>query len=179
MYPKNRKEGKNFFSIFQCLRCKRYLFAKENQKAKKCPQCGKNNKMNNVMIEEIVASRTEAMNTVKRKQNHIALLKFGSMPDFKAENMFYIRTLNDDANGKGEIDEMILESDDDYINFLKILKEIKKDYNEFPPYVLKILAKKYGISESKLKIHENRAIREGFLIKQNREKGMFLYKISF
>ena len=160
------------YLIFRCNKCKRYLYVKTIQKSKKCLQCGHIHKVSNISKSgEIVNGMTNAINTVKEKQNELAQKEMGNGPEFRGSQDFKIvrkqkgkRFQTNDMGGESELTD----------KFKRMLIEISGMYKEFPDYIIEMMAKNYGIPNSELKLLIKYFLKKGFLIRLEN----YLYTIN-
>ena len=77
------KKDETPYLIFACKKCKEYSYVKTTQKTKKCLRCGRTHQVQRILNDgEVVCGMTEAVNSVKRKQNELAIPEFRSGSDF-------------------------------------------------------------------------------------------------
>lgn len=159
------------YLIFRCNKCKRYLYVKTIQKSKKCLQCGHIHKVSTISISgEIVNGMTNAINTVKEKQNELAVKESGNNLEFRGWQDFRvvkkqkdIKFHNNEIDSENELTE----------KFKRMLIELSKTYKEFPDYVIEVMAEDYNIPNSEIKVLTRYFLKEGFLIQLDN----YLYSI--
>jgi len=143
------KKDETPYLVFTCKKCRQYSYVKTVQKTKKCLRCGRTHQVKDILgLGEVVYGMTEAVNTVKRKQNKLATPEFRSEGDFVvASNKFPTRTPVKKSKTK-----VISDKDNDKnsnLNFQEqfneVLLELSKLYGKFPKYMLEIMAENYGI----------------------------------
>jgi hypothetical protein len=147
--------------VFPCAKCKQYTYVKVIQKTKKCIRCGHSHVVLKVLKKgEIVKGISSAVDTVKMKQDEFALKELGTYPEFRVANDFKI-----DKSIKPQLNITDDDSDDEnYARFRKLLLELSDLYREFPYYVIEIMAEKYGIPDSEVKLLTRNFQKEGILI---------------
>ncbi|MFW9989987.1 MAG: DUF1922 domain-containing protein [Candidatus Odinarchaeota archaeon] len=159
------KRDKTPYIVFPCIKCHQYMYAKDSQKSKKCLRCGQSHKISEIKDNvEIVKGMSRAVKIVKKRQNELALIELGSLPQFKSLNDFQITM---PMIGNDEVIDMRLFENDYLLKFSKILKEISEMYKEFPLYIIEMMAEKYNIPKLELKLIMNLFIRQGILIRLN------------
>jgi hypothetical protein len=142
------KKDETPYLIFECAKCKQYLYVKTTQKGKKCLRCGRNHTVLRIMNSgEIVYGMTAAVEMVKKRQDEYGKKKLGHTPEFRAFGDFtvVVKKSNNIAE-KGEES-----SEETTRQFKKMLKEIYSAYKKFPYYIIEIMAENYGILASELK----------------------------
>ena len=159
------KRDETPYIVFGCKKCNQFMYVKETQKRKKCLRCGRSHKVSDIKNSgEIVNGMTNAVKTVKEKQNDLALKELGTLPEFKSLNDFRI-TKNMKSISK-TIDNCIVENDYLY-KFKKMLIELSEMYNEFPFYIIEMMAEDYGIPESEVKLMTTMFVKQGILVRLN------------
>lgn len=156
------KKDETSYLIFECAKCKQYLYVKTTQKGKKCLRCGRNHRVSNILSSgEIVYGMTAAVEMVKRRQNELGKKELGHTPEFRAFGDFTVAvkksneiTLNDEEF-----------SEETTTQFKKILKEVSLTYKKFPLYIIEIMAEIYGIPASELKNLTKTFQKKGILIR--------------
>jgi len=110
---------------------------------------------------EIVKGISTAVETVKRKQDEFALNELGTYPQFRALNDIKIdKMIKLQQNMPEQKNE-----DENYAKFKKLLIELSDLYREFPFYVIEIMAEKYEIPNSEVKLLTRNFLNQGILIK--------------
>ena len=168
------KKDETPYIIFNCSKCKQYMYVKTTQKTKKCLRCGRHHKVATIINSgEIVNGMTNALNTVKQKQAEFGLIKGGDTPEFRVAGDFKSsrKVVFTSASKIKELDV----NEDYSANFKRLLSEVSRSYKKFPYYIIEIMAEEYNIPNNKLKILIPDFLRRGFL-KRVREN---LFKISF
>ena len=139
------KKDETPYLIFACRKCQQFAYVKTTQKTKKCLRCGRTHKVSSLSEEEFVYGMTTAVDTVKKKQNELAVPEFRSNSDFvvAANNIgrpkskvYALRNSDQEFDYKGKFNEMLM--------------ELSKLYGKFPKYMLEIMAENYGIPHSEL-----------------------------
>jgi len=120
---------------------------------------------------EIVYGMTAAVDTVKKKQNELAIPKFRSSSDF-------VVATNSIARPKSRINALInKDQESDYKGkFKEMLMELSKLYGKFPKYLLEIMAENYGIPSQDLPNLITEFNKKGILTLLRDED--FYYKIT-
>lgn len=155
------KKDETPYLIFACKKCKEFSYVRTVQKTKKCLRCGRKHQVRDILKNgEVVSGMTEAVNTVKRKQNELAT------PEFRSGSDFIVAT-HSVARPKSRINA--LKNNDQEIDyrhkFNEMLFELSRLYKRFPKYMLEIMAEDYQIPSIELKTLIRSAIKTGVLIK--------------
>jgi hypothetical protein len=164
-WVKNKKP----YLIFKCAKCSRFLYIIASQKTKKCFQCGYNHKVKTIRnIEETVLGLTKAIDTVKQKQNELAIKQLGMNPDLRTTNDFCV-------SNEYDIESVVLsnkklEKNEDKLDysgsFKNLLDKIAKKYHNFPYYMITLLNEtEYKIPVEELKLLIKKFTREKKIIK--------------
>ena len=155
------KKDETPYLVFSCKKCKEFSYVKTVQKTKKCLRCGRTHQVRDILNEsEEVNGMTEAVNTVKRKQNEITIPEFRSGSDFVIVSKKIVKPKNKEK----ELREN--EEDIDYSNkFTEVLLELSRLYKKFPKYLIEIKAEDYQIPSHVLNNLIRSAIKSGKLIK--------------
>ncbi len=153
------KKDETPYLIFACSKCEEFSYVKTTQKTKKCLRCGRTHQVRNILNDgEVVNGMTEAVNTVKRKQNELATPEFRSGSDF-------VVTTNSIVQPKSKI--KLVKDEDQEVDygqkFTEMVLEISKLYKRFPKYLLEIMAEDYGIPALELKTLIRSAKKSGIL----------------
>ena len=171
------KKDETPYLIFACSKCEEFSYVKTTQKTKKCLRCGRTHQVRNILNDgEVVNGMTETVNTVKRKQNEIAIPEFRSGSDFVIATHSGIRPnsfrLKSNVIELKEGDQEI-----DYSGkFNDMLLELSKLYKRFPEYLLEIKTDDYGIPKSELMFLIRNAIESGDLIKNEGDDKYYRYR---
>jgi hypothetical protein len=168
------KRDETPYLIFACKKCQQFSYVKTVQKTKKCIRCGRNHQVQDILKNgEIVSGMTEAVNTVKRKQNELATPEFRSGSDF-------IVTTHSVTSSKSRINS--LKNNVQEINykheFNEMLFELSRLYKRFPKYMIEIMAEDYQIPSIELKALIRSAKKDGMLIKNGDNDLYYRYKKS-
>ncbi len=147
--------------MFPCAKCKQYTYVKNTQKTKKCIRCGYSHTVSKIVESgEIVRGISNAVETVKIRQNEFALKELGTYPQFRALNDIKIdKMIKLQQNMPDEKSE-----DENYTKFKKLLIELSDLYREFPYYIIEIMAEKYEIPNSEVKLLTRNFLNQGILI---------------
>ena len=159
------KKDETPYLIFACAKCEEFSYVKTTQKTKKCLRCGRTRQVRNILNDGVVVyGMTEAVNTVKRKQNELATPEFRSGSDF-------VVTTNSIVQPKSRVNFVRDEDQEvDYgQKFTEMVLEISKLYKRFPKYLLEIMAEDYGIPPIELKTLIRSAKKSGELIKNGND----------
>jgi len=155
------KRDETPYLIFNCSKCKQFSYVKTTQRTKECLRCGRQHKVSNIINSgEIVKGMTTAVETVKTRQNELAIKDLGKNPELRASDEF---TVVSSPKKKPNFDT-IQDTNDLISKFEKMLHEISDSYTEFPFYVFEIMAENFGIPLSELKILIKNFLKKGFLI---------------
>ena len=154
------------YLIFECSKCKQFMYVKITQKGKKCLRCGRAHVVSKlVVLGEIVYGMTAAVEEVKRKQNDFSLTELGHDPELRAFTDFKVSGFTPQSE-ECEQTRSDREQEEDFSDqFTKMLREIKSTYKTFPNYVLEVMADNYMIPHSTLKSLINQFQKKGILIK--------------
>lgn len=167
------EKDKTPYLVFACKKCQQFSYVKTSQKTKKCLRCGRPHQVESVLDEgEIVYGMTLAVNTVKRKQNELAV------PEFRSQNDFIINTkkIYNNNNTLSIIKRKNGNEPDNTLKFEALLRELSKLYGKFPRYMIEIMAENSGISSQDLLILMKEFKNKGFLTILKDED--FYYKVS-
>jgi hypothetical protein len=121
---------------------------------------------------EIVQGITDAVNTLKRKQNALAI------PEFRSQNDFVLETNRKTRNSKFIPDskDINLNESDDENKFKSLLNNLSKQYPKFPVYMIDIMAKDAGIPPLEIPLLIDKFAKKGFLIRLKAED--LYFKVS-
>ncbi|MFX0167311.1 MAG: DUF1922 domain-containing protein [Candidatus Hodarchaeota archaeon] len=158
------KKDETPYLIFQCAKCKQYLYTKTTQKGKKCLRCGRNHTVSIILNSgEIVNGMSAAVEMVKKRQNELGKKELGHSPELRAFGDFTVAVKKSEdriRDGDGS-------SEDTIRQFEKMLKEIYSTYKKFPLYIIEIIADNYGIPASELEVLTRSFQKKGILIRLN------------
>lgn len=143
------KKDETAYLIFECTKCRQFMYVKTTQKGKKCLRCGRNHTVSKILDSgEIVNGMTAAVEDVKEKQNDFGISELGHAPELRAFDDFKVAGFTPQDTQA----ETIIEQEEEYSHqFLRMLREISKTYTTFPRYVIEVMADNYMIPPSKLK----------------------------
>ncbi len=150
------------YLIFSCAKCKRWLYVKTTQKTKKCLSCGRYHTVQKILDKGIIViGMSEAISKIKQKQNELALKEIGNNPDLKTDNSFF---LSKDINLKKK--KLIANTPNiDYDrSFNELLVHLSKNYQRFPKYLIRLLAKDYEIPTNEIDLLITKFTMKGMLI---------------
>jgi len=154
------KKDKTPYVVYACKKCRQYMYAKTIQKSKKCVRCGRIHTMSSILKSgDIVLGISTAVDMVKQKQDEFAINELGTRPNFRTLNDFTIRTFYDSKREE----EVSTEYEG---KFKKILRELSRNHDSFPLYIVEIMAENYGIPISEVKILTRNFQKQGILLKQ-------------
>jgi len=155
------KKDETPYLIFACKKCQQYSYVKTSQKTKKCLRCGRSHQVNTILKEgEIVFGMSLAVNTVKRKQNELAIPEFRSQSDFVIESKRYPNNSNNLIYSKAKSNENL----DNESKIKVLLYNLSKLYRKFPAYMIEIVAEETGISQQERSILIEKLKKSGFLV---------------
>ena len=155
------KKDESPYLIIACKKCQEYSYVKTTQKTKKCLRCGRTHQVRSILTDGVVVNgMTEAVNTVKRKQNELGTPEFRSGIDFVVSTNSIARPKSRLKAEKKEDQEIDYDE-----KFTEMLLELSKLYKRFPKYMLEIMAEDYGIPTIELKSLIWSAKKSGMLIK--------------
>jgi len=139
------KKDETPYLIFACRKCQQFSYVKNTQKTKKCLRCGRTHQVSSLSEGETVYGMTAAVDTVKKKQNELAV------PEFRSNSDFIVST-NTISRPKIRVNAL-RNSDQEFDykrKFNEMLIELSKLYGKFPKYMLEITAENYNIPRSEL-----------------------------
>lgn len=168
------KKDETPYLIFACKKCSEYSYVKTVQKTKKCLRCGRTHQVLDILkYVDVVYGMTEAVNSVKKKQNEL------TTPEFRSGSDFVVAT-NTFARSKSRIKALRNKNQEiDYEeNFTEMLLQLSKLYKQFPKYMIEIMAEDYGIPAIALKTLIRSAEKIGALIKNDDSNLYYKYKGS-
>ena len=167
------KKDETPYLIFACKKCQQFLYVKTTQKTKKCLRCGRSHQVKNVLNEgEIVSGMTLAVNTVKGKQNELAITEFRSQNDFIIDTKSIQNNSLTFAYSKKENSD----EPDNRLKFKTLLLNLSKLYSKFPAYMIELMAEDTDIPNQELPRLIKKFKKKGFLIPIKDE--LFYYKIA-
>ena len=156
------KKDETPYLIFECAKCKQYLYVKTTQKGKKCLRCGRTHTVSTIInTGEIVNGITAAVEMVKIRQDEFGKKELGHTPEFRAFGDFKAATQKS-KNIFVDDDESIEETTR---QFRKMLSEISAMYKKFPIYIIEIMAENYGIPIVELKNLTKSFQKKGILVR--------------
>ncbi len=166
------KRDETPYLIFACRKCGGFSYVKTVQKTKKCLRCGRTHQVRDILKNsDVVYGMTEAVNTVKRKQNEFAT------PEFRSGSDFIVAT---HSIAKPKSKGNALKSEDQEIDyspkFNEMLFELSRLYKRFPEYMLDIIAEDYKIPAIELISLMRNAKKSGVLIKDGDDDMYYRYK---
>ncbi len=167
------KKDKTPYLIFACKNCQQFVYVKTTQKTKKCLRCGRSHKVKTVLNEgEIVHGMTLAVDTVKRKQNELAV------PEFRSQNDFIIDTksIHNNDISFSYAKAKFSDEPDNSLKFKTLLLNLSKLHRKFPAYMIEIMAEDIGIPSHEIPRLIKKFKKKGFLIPL--KDAQFYYKIS-
>ena len=155
------KKDNTPYLIFECAKCKQYLYVKTTQKRKKCLRCGHTQSISTIINNgEIVNGMTAAVDLVKRRQNEFAKKELGHIPEFRAYGDFKVAT----QKSKNLFIHNKDFSEETSSKFKELLNDISSTYKKFPLYLIEIIAENYGIAISELKDLIKTFQKQGILV---------------
>ena len=167
------EKDKTSYLVFACKQCQQYSYVKTTQKTKKCLRCGRSHQVKRILSEgQIVYGMTQAVNTVKQKQNELAVPEFRSHGDF----IITTNTISNNTNTISPSAKKIKNKTESIIKFKALLHELSNLYDKFPAYMLEIMAENSGISSHELPHLIKTFKKRGYLILLKDED--FYYKTS-
>jgi len=155
------EKDKTPYLIFACKNCQQFFYVKTSQKTKKCLRCGRSHQVKTILDEgEIVLGMTLAVNTVKQKQNDLAI------PEFRSQGDFIINTNRTDNknNSFSTSEKRIKTKNETEAKFKKLLYELSTLYDKFPAYMIEIMAENSGIPSQELPNLIKKFKKRGLLI---------------
>lgn len=169
------KKDETRYLIFECSKCRQFMYVKTTQKGKKCLRCGRTHIVSKIIDSgEIVNGMTTAVDEVKKKQNEFGISELGHAPELRAFSDFKVAGLSS-QNKDVEQKEVDIASEEDFSEqFTIMLKEIASTYKSFPGYVIEVMADNYMIPHSQLKFLKKQFETKGILKKLSDNS----YKVS-
>lgn len=167
------EKDKTPYLVFACSKCQQFSYVKTSQKTKKCLRCGHSHQVKSLLNEgEIVFGMTLAVNTVKEKQNELAV------PEFRSQNDFIINTksIHRKSDTYPISNEENRHEPENKLKFKALLLELSKLYGKFPAYMIDIMAENSGISSQEVPLLIKAFKKKGFLILLKDEE--FYYKVA-
>ncbi len=159
------KRDETPYIVFACKKCKQYMYVKHTQKTKKCLRCGRTHKVSDISNSgEIVNGMTAAVETVKEKQNELAIQELGSAPGFNAFGDFKPHAPKKPKKRKIEHSG---KADDYILQFQKMLIKLEDLYTKVPYFAFEILAENYNIPDSELRILIHSFQKKGIIIRDS------------
>jgi len=156
------KKDETPYLIFECAKCKQYLYVKTTQKGKKCLRCGRTHTVSTIInTGEFVNGITAAVEMVKKRQDEFGKKELGHTPEFRAFGDFKVATQKS-KNVFVDDDES---SEETTTQFKKMLKEISSTYKKFPLYIIEVMAENYGIPIAELKNLTKSFQKKGILVR--------------
>ncbi|TXT65427.1 MAG: hypothetical protein BAJALOKI1v1_430018 [Promethearchaeota archaeon] len=164
---KGIQKDKKPYIIFQCAKCRQYMYVKPAQKSKKCLRCGKMHSLQAIKEchqVDIVYGMSNALNRVKSLQNDFALKYIKAAPALQAQYQFSPIKKNNEANTvkKTAAQEKTKE---EVVRIL--IMDLSHQYKEFPSYMLSMVAQEHNIDQKTLDGIIRHFIREKELIATN------------
>lgn len=155
------KKDETPYLVFTCKKCRQYSYVKTVQKIMKCLRCGRTHQVKDILnLGEIVCGMTAAVETVKQKQNELAIPEFRSEGDFVVARIKKTkRKIPSDSDGDKDNDKSV----DIERRFIEVLLELSKLYGKFPKYMLEIMADNYAIPALELKLLIKSFKKQGIL----------------
>ncbi len=165
------KSDETPYLVFSCKKCNQYTYAKTTRKSKKCARCSHLNIIEEVKVNgEVVNGISIAVEVVKLRQNQFAIEELGTSPEFRTVDDFKITTTS-----QKEFSIIKDDKDEDYYSKFSLgLQELHGLYKKFPIYMIELIAEKYSIPESEIKLLIKTFQKERKLIKTNGN----LYKLN-
>ncbi|MFX0032553.1 MAG: DUF1922 domain-containing protein [Candidatus Hodarchaeota archaeon] len=152
------------YLIFACMKCQQYIYMKTTQKSKKCLRCGRSHQVKLIQERgEVVYGISKAVDRVKELQNNLGQVKLSAEKEFAIISRKKIQEISSN------------ESLDN--TFHALLKNLSAKYNEFPLYLIKIMAEDYQIPCSEIDLLIKRFIKERILISLKNRNFQYIFKI--
>ncbi len=154
------------YLIFACRNCNQLIYSKLSQKTKKCPKCGKIHVINkNKEKGKIIDGISKTFEYVKEKQNQFAIKSSNGKLEFQTLNDYSPRRksiLNNENRPRLKLEQVLNE---EYSNkFTLLLQKLSNSYEEFPFYLIELMADDFNIPISELRILINSFKHKGLLI---------------
>ncbi|TXT57110.1 MAG: hypothetical protein BAJALOKI2v1_540012 [Promethearchaeota archaeon] len=157
------KKDEKPYLVFPCMKCGYYTYAKLSQRGKKCFRCGRNHQITKIRnLGEIVHGMSNAVETVKEKQNELAREELGNDPEFRSKKSFRKRLTPAFESQNSENSEGS-KTEGGYEKFKNKLRNKTKHFAEFPGYVIQLIAEKCGLSRQEERQYILKLREEGFL----------------
>ncbi|MFX1593769.1 MAG: hypothetical protein ACFFCL_13835 [Promethearchaeota archaeon] len=160
------KKDETPYLVFPCSKCHQFTYVKTTRKYKKCARCGRLHTISKIMSSgEIVNGISTAVEVVKNKQDNYAIRELGTPPEFRTFNDFKIVNSIKGRINKDEI-RAKEEDDEEYcFKFKHMLHELSCTYSKFPFYIIEMMAEKYNIPNSEVKLLVKTFQKQGLLIR--------------
>ena len=163
MENQNWKRDDKPYLVFLCEKCKQYSYVKVGQKFKTCLRCGKRYEVSRIINSgEIINGITNALNHVKVKQNELISQINSKHSELRTENDFII-TLNHKIQPNQKLCEREKKNIDIPNLFETMLNKLSCLYQEFPRFMIELMAEEYHIPKDDLNLLINNFKLKGIL----------------
>lgn len=154
------------YIVFTCSKCEQYIYVKSTQKTKKCLRCNRTHQVKNITWGMIVKGMTAAVNTVKERQNELALKELGELPDLHTHTDFSIASSIDDAMPAlvKNRNKNLQEGEGYDERFKEGLKQLSKMYKQLPDYLIKMMVEEKSIPSNEGELLIRKYVQLGVLI---------------
>lgn len=138
--PKWKKDTSPYI-VYTCLKCGQYSYVKSTQKTKKCLRCNRTHQVKNITWGVVVKGMSAAIETVKEKQNTLAIKELGEHPDLHTHTDFCIASAKGENMSKSmkKGNKTIQEGEDYEGKFREGLEQLSKIYTQIPDYLVKMM----------------------------------------
>ena len=154
------------YLVFTCLKCGQYSYVKTTQKTKKCLRCGRTHQVKNITWGDVVKGMTAAVETVKERQNKLAIKELGERPDLHTPTDFCIASSIDEelSPSTKNMSKNVQEGEDYDENFKEGLKQLSKMYKQIPDYLIKMMVEEELIPTSEGELLIRKFVQLGLLV---------------
>jgi hypothetical protein len=160
------KKDKKPYIIFKCPNCEQYMYVKPSQKSKKCLRCEKTYSVEKIKIHfkvEIVKGMSNAVERVKDLQNQFAIKNLKEKPKLKSQNTFFTPTNINSTHIRNKKTIETMQKNTLERQFTELLEVLSEQFNEFPKYMIELMAKEYDIEQKDLEILIRTFLKNGKL----------------
>ena len=151
---------------FIILKCGEYSYVKTTQKTKKCLRCGRTHQVKNITWGDVVKGMTAAVETVKEKQNRLAIKELGEQPDLHTSTDLCIAISIDEelSPSTKNRNKNIQEGEDYDEQFKEGLEQLSKIYTQIPDYLIIMMAEEKLIPLNEGELLIRKSVQLGVLI---------------
>jgi hypothetical protein len=160
------KKDTSPYIVFTCSKCGQYSYVKSTQKTKKCLRCNRTHQVKNITWGIIVKGMTAAVETVKEKQNKLAIKELGEQPDLHTSTDFSVASSIDEGVSRYRRSKVKnVQEGENYDEWFKEgLKQLSKLYKQIPDYLLKMMAEEKLIPSNEGELLIKKFVQLGILL---------------